>query len=87
MRSARRNHLPPPHYRFWAAFRGIIYLLILAIAIPPIPRATALGWGATLVVTTLLAALAIRWLHAALTGRFRGRMVDALEDDQTMGSL
>ena len=86
MGSPRRPHPPPPHYRFWAAFRGIIYFLILAIAVPSIPRATPLGWGATLVVTALLAALGIRWLYAGLTGRLRGGMVDALEDDQTTGS-
>ena len=35
----------------------------------------------------LLAALGIRWLHAAHTGRFGQGLVDALEkDDQTMGS-
>ncbi len=86
MNSTRRRDPPPSHYRFWAAFRGIIYLLILSIAVPMIPRATLLGWGATLVVTGLLAALGIRWLYAAFTGRLRPGMVDALEDDQTMGS-
>ena len=39
-----------------------------------------------LLVTGLLGALGIRWLYAAFTGRFRPGMVDALEDDQTMGS-
>ena len=77
---------PPPHYRFWAAFRGILYFLILVIAVPAIPRTTPLWWGVTVVVTVLLAALGFRWVYAALTGRFRRGMVDALDDDQTMGS-
>ena len=82
----RRRHLLPSHYQFWAAFRGIVYLLVLLVAVPAIPRATPAGWGVTLVVTVLLATLGIRWLYAALTGRVRQGMVDALEDDQTMGS-
>jgi len=77
----------PSHYRFWAAFRGILCFLILVVAVPAIPRATPLGWATTLVVTVLLATLGIRWLHAARTGRFGQGLVDALEkDDQTMGS-
>ena len=84
MNEPRRE--PPSHYRLWAAFRGTVYLLILAVAVPSIPRTTTLGWGATLVVTGLLAALGIRWLYAAFTGRLRQSMVDALDDDQTMGS-
>jgi len=78
----------PSHYRFWAAFRGFLYFLILVVAVPAIPRSTPLGWASTLVVTVFLAALGIRWLYAALTGRFRRGMVDALEKkDQTMGSV
>ena len=78
----------PSHYRFWAAFRGFLYFLILVVAVPAIPRTTPLGLAATLVVTVLLATLGIRWLYAALTGRFQRGMVDALEKkDQTMGSV
>lgn len=78
----------PSHYRFWAAFRGFLYFLILVVAVPAIPRATPLGWVATLVVTVLLAALGTRWLYAAVTGRFRKGLVEALEKkDQTMGSV
>ena len=78
----------PSHYRFWAAFRGVLYFLILVVAVPAIPRTTPLGWGATLVATVLLAALGSRWLYAAVTGRFRKGMVEALEKkDQTMGSV
>ena len=86
VRRDRLRHAPPPHYRLWAAFRGTVYLLILSVAVPLIPRTTILGWVATLVVTGLLAALGIRWLYAAFTGRLRQSMVDALDDDQTMGS-
>ena len=86
VRRDRLRYGPPPHYRLWAAFRGIVYLLILAVAVPLIPRTTALGWAATLVVTGLLSALGMRWLYAAFTGRLRQSMVDALDDDQTMGS-
>ena len=85
--SPRRRDAPPSHYRLWAAFRGIVYFLVLAIAVPLIPRTTPLGWGATLAVTVLFASLGIRWSYAAITGRFRRRMIDALEDDQTTGSL
>ena len=84
--SPRPRRGPPSHYRLWAAFRGLVYFLILAVAAPPIPRTTTLGWVATLAVAGLLTALGIRWLHAAFTGRFRPSMVDALDDDQTMGS-
>ena len=78
----------PSHYRFWAAFRGILYFLILVVAVPAIPRTTPLGWAATLVVTVLVVALGTRWLYAAVTGRFRRGTVDALEKkDQTMGSI
>lgn len=82
----RHRHPPPPHYRFWAAFRGVLYFVILVIAVPAIPRTTPLGWGVSVVVTVLLATLGLRWLYAALTGRFRRGMVEALDDDQTMGS-
>ena len=78
---------PPSHYRVWAAFRGIVYFLVLAVAVPLIPRTTPLGWGAALVVFALLAALGTRWLYAARTGRFSQRMLEALEDDQTMGCV
>lgn len=61
-------------------------MLIVSIAVPMIPRATLLGWGATLLVTGPFGALGIRWLHAAFTGRLSPGMVDALDDDQTMGS-
>lgn len=78
----------PSHYRGWAAFRGFLYFLILVIAVPAIPRTNPLWWGVTLVVTVLLAALGSRWLYAALTGRFRKGLVEALEKkDQTMGSV
>ena len=85
--SLGRRHDPPSHYRVWAAFRGIVYFLILAVGVPLIPRTTHLGWGAALVVSALLAALGTRWLYAALTGRFRRGMLEALDDDQTMGSV
>ena len=87
MGSPRGRPAPPAHYRLWAAFRGIVYFLVLAIAVPLIPRATPLGWGATLAVTALFASLGIRWLYAALTGRLRRGMREALENDQTMGSV
>jgi hypothetical protein len=77
----------PPHYRLWAAFRGIVYLLVLGLAVSVIPRTTPLGWGATLAVMALFASLAIRWFYAAATGRLRPGMVRALDDDQTMGSV
>jgi hypothetical protein len=82
-----RRHYAPSHYRVWAAFRGIVYFLVLAVAVPLIPRTTPLGWGAALVVSALLAALGTRWLYAARTGRFSRRMLEALDDDQTMGSV
>lgn len=82
----RRDRPAPSHYRLWAAFRGAVYLLILLVAVPLIPRTTTLGWVATLVVTGVLAALGIRWSYAAFTERLRQSMVDALDDDQTMGS-
>jgi uncharacterized membrane protein len=87
IRSPGRRHDPPPHYRVWAAFRAIVYFLILAVAVPLIPRTTPLGWGAALVVFALLAVPGTRWLYAALTGRFRQGMLEALDDDQTMGSV
>ena len=86
VRRDRLHRALPSHYRLWAAFRGMLYLLILSVAVPLIPRTTTLGWGATLVVTGFLTALGIRWLYAAFTGRLRQSMVDALDDDQTMGS-
>ena len=83
----RRRQSAPSHYRVWAGFRGFVYFVVLAIAVPLIPRTTLLGWAATLVVAALLGALGTRWLYAALTGRLGRRMLEALEDDQTMGSL
>ena len=59
---------PPPHYRLWAAFRGIVYLLILSVAVPLIPRTTTLGWGATLAVIGLLGSLGMRWLYRSNHG-------------------
>ena len=60
---------------------------MLAIAVPLIPRTTPVGWGAALVVAALLAALGTRWLYAAVTGRLSRSMLEALDDDQTMGSV
>jgi len=60
---------------------------VLAIAVPLIPRTTPVGWGAALVVAALLAALGTRWLYAAVTGRLSRSMLEALDDDQTMGSV
>ena len=80
---------PPSHYRLWAAFRGVLYLLMLAVAVTSIPRTTLLWWGATLAVTAVLASLGIRWLYAAASGRLSPRMLRAMDpdNDQTMGSL
>ena len=60
---------------------------MLAIAVPLIPRTTPVGWGAALVVAALLAALGTRWLYAVVTGRLSRSMLEALDDDQTMGSV
>jgi len=87
MGSLRRRQSPPSHYWVWAAFRGLVYFVVLAIAVPLIPRTTPLGWGAALVVSVLLTTLGTRWLYAALTGRLRRSMREALDDDQTMGSV
>ena len=57
------------------------------MAVPLIPRTTPLGWGATLAVTVLFASLGIRWSYAAITGRLGRRMLEALDDDQTTGSV
>ena len=85
--SPRPRGGPPSHYRFWAAFRGIVYLLILLVAVLSIPRTTLLGWGATVAVIALFGSLSIRWLYAAVSGRLRSSMLRALDDDQTMGSV
>jgi membrane protein implicated in regulation of membrane protease activity len=87
MGSQRHRQSPPSHYRVWAAFRGLVYFAVLAIAVPLIPRTTPLGWVAALVVSALLATLGTRWLYAALTGRLGRSMREALDDDQTMGSV
>jgi hypothetical protein len=86
MGSLRHGQSPPPHYRVWAALRGFVYFVVLAIAVPLIPRTTPPGWGAALVVSVLPAVLGTRWVYAALTGRLGRSMLEALDDDQTMGS-
>ena len=77
----RGTRSPVSHYRFWAAFRGILCLVILAMGVTLIPLSTPWGLATAAAATVLLAPLGIRWLYAATSGRLSQGMRRTLDKD------
>jgi hypothetical protein len=44
-----------------------------------LPLTTPLGLGGAVAISVVLGFVAVRWLHAAVTGRFSSRMIRVLD--------